>query len=38
MVSPRVALAASATLLSPVLLLFSRAARGEAEQRIIAEE
>ncbi|HEX7588050.1 MAG TPA: MFS transporter [Anaerolineae bacterium] len=36
--SLRAALAASATMLSPVLLLFARAARGDAERPVIAEE
>lgn len=37
-VSLRAALAASAALLSPVLLLFTRAARGDAERVVIAED
>ena len=36
--SLRAALAASATMLSPVLLLFSRAARGDGERAVIVEE
>jgi MFS transporter, DHA3 family, tetracycline resistance protein len=38
MVSLRAALATSATLLSPVLLLFTRAARGAVKRVVVAEE